>query len=219
VRIDLFGEGALLAVLGQGMRPSLNDRVHALADAVRADALAGFPWRTPVPSFDSLLVPFDPLAVDAETSSGRLRGLAEGIDAAARPGSSDSPVVEIPVRFGGMDGPDLVDVASRLGLEPSAVVRLYTRRTYRVYMLGFTPGWAYLGVLPERLRLPRRATPRLQVPAGSVGIAGRQTGVYATPSPGGFHLIGRTDTVLWDPDRVPPNLLGAGRSVRFVAIA
>jgi inhibitor of KinA len=216
--IERFGEGALLAVLGHGMRPSLNDRVHALAAAVREDALSGFPWGTPVPSFDSVLVPFDPLAADAETSIGRLRSLADGIDASRGPGRPGSSVVDIPARFGGDDGPDLIDVASRLGLEPSAVVRLYTRRTYRVYMLGFTPGWAYLGVLPERLRLPRRATPRLHVPAGSVGIAGRQTGVYATPSPGGFHLIGRTDAVLWDPERVPPNLLLPGRSVRFVPI-
>ena len=120
----------------------------------------------------------------------------------------------IPVTY---DGPDLEDAARALGLGIGELVRLHTTPTYRVFMVGFVPGWAYLGPLPEPLRLPRRSVPRTQVPAGSVAMAGAQTGVYPLPTPGGWHLIGRTDLPMFIPDHDPPLLLRTGDRVKFFA--
>ena len=119
------------------------------------------------------------------------------------------------VRYGGDGGPDLVEVAERLGLAPRQVVELHASVLYRVAILGFMPGFAYLGEVPEALRLARRETPRGRVPAGSVAIAGRQTAVYPAATPGGWHLIGHTDTLLWDIERDPPAILRPGDHVRF----
>jgi KipI family sensor histidine kinase inhibitor len=131
--------------------------------------------------------------------------------------ADDRPPIEIPVRYGGDDGPDLEGVAGRLGLASDAVVALHAGTTYRVFMLGFAPGFAYLGTLPAELSLPRRTEPRPSVPAGSVAIAARQTGVYPVATPGGWHLIGRTEVTLWDPSAEPPARLAPGDRVRFVA--
>jgi inhibitor of KinA len=125
-------------------------------------------------------------------------------------------VIEIAVRYGGADGPDLLDVALQLDLTPDQVVALHTGQPYRVVMLGFAPGFPYIGPLPAALMLPRRATPRTAVPAGSVAIAAGMTGVYPQRLPGGWHLIGRTYAVLFDPHRSPPSLLQAGDQVQFV---
>ena len=128
-----------------------------------------------------------------------------------------SRLATIAVRYGGADGPDLDEVAALHGLRPSDVVDLHAGATYRVFFLGFAPGFAYLGPLPAELVTPRRATPRERVPAGSVAIAGEQTGVYPFETPGGWQLIGRTEERLWDldPDRRSPALLQPGDSVRF----
>ena len=125
-------------------------------------------------------------------------------------------VVEIPVRYGGDDGPDLADVAAHTGLTPEEVVRRHSAGTYTVYFLGFQPGFAYLGGLDPALATPRRTEPRLAVPAGAVGIGGEQTGVYPAAAPGGWQLIGRTELPLFLPERDPPSLLAPGDTVRFV---
>ncbi|MFD9794852.1 5-oxoprolinase subunit PxpB [Streptomyces sp. NPDC059070] len=121
--------------------------------------------------------------------------------------------VEIPVRY---DGPDLAEVAAGWGMSPEAAVRLHSAAEFRVAFCGFTPGFGYLTGLPERYSVPRRATPRTAVPAGSVALAGPYTGVYPRSSPGGWQLVGRTDAVLWDPAREPAALLAPGTRVRFV---
>ena len=131
----------------------------------------------------------------------------------SRPGS----LHVVPVSYGGADGPDLADVAARTGLSEAEVVRLHSDAEYTVLVLGFMPGFPYLGILPVELDLPRRATPRVRVPAGSVAITGRQTGIYPFASPGGWHLIGRTSTRTWDPATNPPTLMAPGDRVRFVA--
>lgn len=124
--------------------------------------------------------------------------------------------VVIPVRYGGEAGPDLADVARHSGLSPQEVIRLHAQGAYRVYCLGFQPGFAYLGGLEERLHMPRRATPRLSIPAGSVAIGGSQTGVYPLSTPGGWHIIGNSSLRLFDPAADPAALLRPGDCVRFV---
>ncbi|MFJ9416474.1 5-oxoprolinase subunit PxpB [Streptomyces sp. NPDC101227] len=127
--------------------------------------------------------------------------------------SGDRPAVEIPVRY---DGPDLVEVAALWDVTPDEVVRLHSGTAFHVAFCGFAPGFGYLTGLPRQLHVPRRATPRTRVPVGSVALAGPYTGVYPRSSPGGWQLIGTTDTVLWDPDREPAALLAPGTRVRFV---
>ena len=126
--------------------------------------------------------------------------------------------VEIPVRYGGQYGPDLKSMATELGLSVEAVVNLHTEATYTVYFIGFQPGFPYLGGLSESLYFPRHAIPRTQVPAGSVGIGGEQTGVYPFESPGGWQLLGQTDSALFDLDQASPTLLSAGDTLQFRAI-
>jgi KipI family sensor histidine kinase inhibitor len=211
-----FGDSALLVVFGDSIDVALNSRVHALAAAVGAlRAAPGAPWGVPVPAYSSLLVPYDPERLSCEEAEAALAPLAAQAEAAADAASGE--VVEIAVHYGGDDGPDLEDVAARHGLTPAEAVALHTGALYRVFMLGFAPGFAYLGPLPPQLVTPRRPTPRPRVPPGSVAIAGSQTGIYPLATPGGWHLLGRTDAPLWDPQRDPPALLRPGQFVRFVA--
>ncbi len=223
--VERFGDQAFLVVLGGGIGPAANARAQALAAAIRAEAVEEVPWGRPVPAYESVLVPFDPDALGADAAEARLRALiASTVDRAraetgASTASAAQPVFEIPTRYGGADGPDLAEVAERLGSTPADVVALHARHVYTVSMLGFSPGFAYLGILPRALQVPRRDSPRTEVPAGSVAIAARQTGVYPIASPGGWNLIGRTDTVLWDPHADPPTPLTPGRRVLFVPVA
>ena len=217
VRIERFGEAALLVVLGDRLDAAVNARVHRLAAGLGSVAREENGLRAPVPAYASLLVPFDPLVIDEVA-------VREAIAVALQPGEGvgSDPAVDavarVPVRYGGEDGPDLAEVAARTGFSEADVVRLHAGVEYRVFCLGFVPGFPYLGLVPEQLALPRRATPRLHVPAGSVAIAGRQTGIYPTDTPGGWHLIGRTDLTMWDPRRDPPSLLEPGSRVRFVPV-
>lgn len=129
-----------------------------------------------------------------------------------------SDVVEIPVRYGGEDGPDLAAVALWANCTPADVVTRHSQRTYRVYMLGFVPGFSYMGSVDPSIAAPRHRVPRERVPAGSVGIAGEQTGVYPIVTPGGWQLIGRTDVAMFDAARTPPTLVNPGDLVRFVPV-
>jgi KipI family sensor histidine kinase inhibitor len=205
--IEPFGDSALLVTLGDVIDPEINARVHALAVAVRA---AGSPWSTPIPAYASLLVGYESRRLSVDEAIERLTALVAEVGPAA---PDAGPLIQIDVVY---DGPDLDAVAERCGLTPADVVEMHSSVVYRAYMLGFSPGFAYLGELPASLELPRRETPRQRVPAGSVAIAGRQTAVYPQSTPGGWHLIGRTDAVLWDAGREAPALITAGAQVRFV---
>jgi KipI family sensor histidine kinase inhibitor len=221
--VEPFGERAFLVVLGGTIDRATNRRVHALTAAIRAEAADGVPWGRPVPAYESVLVPFDPDALEAAVAEARLAALAAGLErgpgAVAALGDADTlPIFGIPTRYGGADGPDLAEVAARTGRAAAEVVALHAGPVYTVYMLGFSPGFAYLGSLPAALEVARRDTPRTEVPAGSVAIAARQTAVYPGASPGGWNLIGRTDVVLWDPRADPPTPLAPGRRVRFVPV-
>jgi len=213
-----FGDSALLVSFGDEIHPELNDRVRALAAAVARARTAGAGWQAPIPAYASLLCSYDPLRMTASAAQSALEGLV-GRLTDQQPAQLPSAIVEIGVRYGGDDGPDLTDVAGRTGLTPAQVVELHASVVYRAYMLGFAPGFAYLGQVPAELELPRRTTPRQRVPQGSVAIAGRQTAVYPLATPGGWHLLGRTELRLWDVERDPPALIAAGDSVRFVPLA
>lgn len=215
-RIVPFGEAAFLVQFGDVVDPVVNARVHALAGRVGADDTGVVGLGACVPAYASLLVPFDPSLVEAGVVARRLLELT-AVDTEAAVGPDRDPI-EIPVRYGGDAGADLGDVARRTGSSEADVVALHSDATYRVFMLGFAPGFAYLGPLPSALRLPRRDEPRLRVPAGSVAIAAAQTAVYPQATAGGWHLIGRTDVSLWDPDADRPARFEPGALVRFVPV-
>ena len=177
-----------------------------------AQAASGWPHVLEVvPGMNNLTVIFDPLEADPDELSARLEAAWDGAGAAPAEGRE----VEIPVQYGGEYGPDLKAVADHTGLTVKEVVERHAGGHYVVFFLGFQPGFAYMGGLEEVLHTPRRGEPRLEVPAGSVGIGGAQTGIYPATSPGGWQLIGRTAQKLFDPSRNPPTLLQPGDRVRF----
>ncbi len=210
-RIHPMGEAALLISLGNRISDATNDRVMRLYEALRDTNLGGI--GDLVPAFSSLLIRFDP----ERLSETELRAKVEGLLHSPVPLTArKSRTHVVPVQYGGEAGPDLACLARSHGLTVSEVVRLHTQRIYRVYFLGFMPGFAYMGRLASEITTPRLETPRVRVPAGSVGIAGAQTGVYPFSSPGGWRIIGRTDERIWDLDKSPPALFAPGDRVRFM---
>jgi inhibitor of KinA len=209
----------MLVILGDAVDVELNRRAHALAAEIGRDRARGrFPWGVPVPGYASVLVPYDPMVTSPQAATERLAELVGRERDSESPDAKGLPVLELRVGYGGEDGPDLGAVAERTGLTEQAVVELHAGTVYRVFLLGFVPGFAYLGTLPELLALPRRSEPRARVPAGSVAIAGRQTAVYPFSTPGGWHIIGRTDQQLWNLAETPPARLRPGQGVRFVPL-
>ena len=218
-RILPFGEAALLIEYGDEIGDEVNRRVHTLDALLAAASPTGLVETTP--GYCSLLVEYDPLRLPwtglIEALSGPIdASLAAGAEPGLR-GSSPEPK-QIPTAYGGEYGPDLDGVAAAHGLSPADVVRIHGETVYTVYMLGFSPGFAYLGSVPEVIATPRLTTPRTLVPAGSVGIAGRQTGIYPQATPGGWRLLGRTAISLFDAHRDPPAWLAPGDRVRFVPV-
>jgi len=220
------GDGAVVIQFGDDISPLLASRVHRASDALESANLA---WLAEVlPSYRSVLAQFDPHLISPNAALEALQAIVKTIDTpdqsgtdsstAGNGGEDDSNIVNIPVCYGEQFGPDLGDVAAHTGLSPEEIVTLHSEPTYLVYMIGFTLGFPYLGGMNPRIATPRLATPRTVVPAGSVGIAGNQTGVYPSASPGGWRLIGRTALPLADPSADPPCLLRAGSRIRFVPV-
>lgn len=207
------GDAALVVEFGDRIDPALNARVMALAAALRARPIAGIVEL--VPTFRSLALHYDPLRLGHADLVARLRPLvADLCDVAAR-----RRFVTIPACYADDLAPDLADVAALTGLAPEEVVRQHAGTDYSVFMLGFLPGFPYMGVLPERLHLPRLTTPRLRVPPRSVAIAMGMTAVYPLESPGGWRLIGAVPVDLFDIAADPPALLRPGDTVRFRPVA
>ncbi len=207
------GDSTIVVEFEERIDPVINARAVRLADAVLAAAIAGV--RDVVPTYRSVAVFFDPLRTD-------YRGLVDWLEVEAhRPGEADGEQptpISVPVCYGGELGPDLAAVARFAKMSPDEVVAVHASAVYRVFMLGFMPGFAYLGVLDARIAMPRHSTPRVRVPRGTVGIAGVQTGIYPAETPGGWQLIGRTPVRPFDMDRSAPFLFKSGDSVRFVPI-
>ncbi len=201
------GDRALLVTLGRSIDPELLGEVLALDQALQDRWPKGL--LTTVPAYASLLCRYDPVITDAARLEASIRHL-EGRVVASVPSGT---IVDVPTRY---DGPDLADVARRASLTPADVVDAHASQQYLVYCVGFAPGFTYCGALPDQLSVPRLASPRLRVPAGSIGIAGRQTGIYAVESPGGWNLIGRTGLRLFDPTADPPARFKPGDRLRFI---
>ena len=206
------GDAMLLVELEPAIDPVINERAILLAAGLRARQARGV--RDIAPGYSTLGIHIDPLQTDLaaleQVIASEFAALAALNEVAAR------DPIEIPVEYGGAHGPDLDAVAAHAGCSAAEVIKRHSERTYRVYMLGFVPGFAYMGRVDSSIAAPRHRVPRERVPAGSVGIAGLQTGVYPVESPGGWQLIGRTPTIMFDADRAQPSLLKAGDLVRFV---
>lgn len=212
VRFLPCGDQAVTVEWGSTIDENINRQVHAFARKV--EELSHPAITEVVPTYRSATVHYRPEVLSYEELNQLLAPLAQG---SAEEGE-ELPVVEIPVCYGGEYGPDLEEVAQHCSLTPEEVIARHTAPTYRIYMLGFTPGFPYLGGMDPSIAAPRRKEPRIHIPAGSVGIAGEQTGVYPIVSPGGWQLIGRTPLRLFDPQREQPILLSAGAGIRFVPI-
>lgn len=210
-RITPLGEAAFTIALGDTVDPALHRRVLVLADRLRA--VLGLRTQEIVPAFATVGVHFDPLRQSFATLAGIAAATAAEVLVADAPQPPPGRHWEVPARY---DGPDLAAVAAAAGLSESEVVAIHSGTTYTVYFLGFAPGFAYLGQLDERLVLPRRSVPRKRIEPGSIAIAGRQTAIYPLPTPGGWHLLGRTDLRLFDPTRNPAALFAPGDTVRFI---
>ncbi len=204
------GDRGLLVEYGDAIDPEINRKVRVMAAALAQDRPAAIV--EVIPTYRSLLILYDPLAADPAAVEAILTGLEERLDEIEIP---PPETVEIPVLYGGEYGPDIGFVAEHNGLTEEEVIRLHSQPAYQIYMIGFTPGFPFLGGLDDRLFTPRLSTPRTLVPAGSVGIANNQTGMYPVDSPGGWRLIGRTPLKLFDPNRAEPFLYKAGDLIKY----
>ncbi|RPJ39395.1 MAG: 5-oxoprolinase subunit PxpB [Chloroflexi bacterium] len=216
-RFQPAGDSALLVTFANRIDLAANRQAHMLARAIaRAAAVQSLPGLgEAVPGYITLLVHYNPLQLDYAA-----------VEQFVRQNFSNEAVqlleprrVEVPVIYGSENGPDLAFVAGHCGLSEAEVIRIHAGRDYPVYMMGFTPGFPYLGGMDPAIAAPRLSSPRSLVPGGSVGIAGEQTGIYPVDSPGGWRIIGRTPLRLFDPTREPPFLLSPGDLVRFVPLA
>ncbi len=212
--IRYLSDRGLLVELGTGIDPAVNRCVQRLQRRLARESIEGV--LETVPAYSSLLVIYDPLRILPQALKRHIAGLCE-FETADQ--DEEHTIHEIPVVYGGSAGPDLDHVAAYHGLSADEVIRLHSGTVYRVYMIGFTPGYPYMGELPEALATPRRETPRTHIPQGSVAIAQRQTGIYPVVSPGGWQVIGRTPVPLFDFQRETPSLLAMGDQVRFVAVS
>ena len=209
----IAGDQGIMMEFGETISPEIHERIRAMLlalDGARPEGVVEY-----APAYRSITLLYDPLA----TSFDRLRERLDELFRSSGDITLPAPeIVELPVCYGGRFGPDLAFVAESHHLSAEEVIRLHSGPDYFVYMLGFTPGFPFLGGLPEALHTPRLESPRKKVPAGSVGIAGGQTGVYPIASPGGWQLIGRTPVKLFDSGRDRPFLIGAGNILKFKPI-
>ena len=212
-RVIPLGDQGLTVEFGETIDIQTNELVLAFAAAVERVTIPGV--MEVVPTYCSATIYFNLRRTDADAVTAHLRLLLDTVSPAINPARTTH---RIPVCYGGEWGPDLVDVAEGAGLTPSDVLTLHASVLYHVYMVGFSPGFPYLGTVPDRIAAPRVPTPRKQVAAGSVGIAGSQTGIYPHASPGGWRIIGRTPIRLFDLTRPQPFLVAAGDQVQFFPI-
>jgi inhibitor of KinA len=210
VQFRISGDCVLLAVYGTGIDPIVNEKVRRMAVLVNSFDHPAI--EAVVPSYCTLALHYNPLEIQHAELIALVLHLEQDLAQVVIP---EAATVEIPVCYGGELGPDLASVAAQSGISPDEVIRIHSAVSYRIYAIGFAPGFCYLGGLDPRIHAPRHTTPRLQVAAGSVGIAGSQTGVSPLASPGGWQLIGRTPLCLFAPERLQPIPYQPGDTLRF----
>lgn len=210
----LMGDKGLLVEFGDEISREINDKVRRMFQALRNEPIEGI--NEIIPTYRSIVIIYNPTVISLEKLKNDIKKIEKGIHCILLP---ESRLVSIPVLYGNSYGPDLEFVAKYHNLSIDEVIYLHCSKTYFIYMIGFLPGFPYMGELPEELVTPRLKTPRLSVPKGSVGIAQRQTGIYPMESPGGWQIIGRTPIELFDPKRDPPSFLKMGDLVQFYPIS
>ena len=213
IKIRPAGDASLLIEFGKEISPEINAKITATVQLMKEQHIEGVV--DIIPAFCSLLINYDPRVLSYDELSKRMKRL---LNIEIKAGETGRRVFEIPVCYGGQYGPDLANIAEHAGLTEEEVIEIHSSRDYLIYMLGFLPGFCYLGGLDERIHTPRLANPRLKINAGSVGIGGSQTGIYPLDSPGGWQLMGMTPVKTYDPDREVPILLSAGDFIRFIPV-
>ena len=208
------GDAALQVVFGNVISPEINMKVTGFAALIKQQLVEGI--TDMIPAFCTLLIHYDPRIITYDLLLEKLEGL---MDLNVKTKKTSARVFEIPVLYGGEFGPDLAFIATNAGLSTDEVIAIHSGKDYLIYMLGFMPGFPYLGGLDPQIHTPRLDNPRLKIPAGSVGIGGEQTGIYPLESPGGWQLLGRTPLKTYDPTREQPILFDAGDYIRFVPIS
>ena len=213
-RFATLSDRALVVHLGDQIDTAMFRAVRSMSRQLEANPPAGMV--EVVPAFTTVAVYYDPLCTSEAELTSHINGLESLLDSTAEP---PPRVVEIPVCYGGEFGSDLEFVAKHARISTSEVIEVHSAADYLVHMIGFAPGFPYLGGMSSKISTPRRSSPRLKIPVGSVGIAGDQTGIYPLETPGGWQLIGRTPLELFQPNQDPPTLLQAGDVVRFRSIS
>jgi len=206
-------DNSILVKFGDEIKREINQDIQAMVYLLEEEKITGVIEY--IPSYTKLMIVYNPLIIDYHTLVAQLRELKEKIDIFTTPSTK---IIEIPVMYGGEYGPDLETVAKYNSLSVEEVIKIHSSRDYLIYMLGFTPGFPYLGGMSKKIATPRLKNPREKIPAGSIGIADHQTGIYPISSPGGWQIIGRTPVKLFDPNREAPFLLEAGSYLRFVPV-
>ena len=213
IRILTAGDSALLIEFGKEINPETNRKITAIVQLMREQHIEGIV--DVIPAFCSLLINYDPRVLSYEELKERMENL---LKMETKTETTRKRIFEIPVCYGGEYGSDIDNIAEHAGLSVNEVIKIHSSKDYLIYMLGFLPGFTYLGGLDERIHTPRLASPRLTIRAGSVGIGGSQTGIYPLDSPGGWQLMGLTPVRTYDPERQTPILVEAGDYIRFIPI-
>jgi inhibitor of KinA len=217
-QINFHGDSTLVIEFGKDIDVYTNKLVQFVFSKTEKRLYKNLFIKDVYPTYKSLVINYDNLAIDYQALKKKIESLVFEIIVNYDKNVSNDKVLEIPVKYGGEFGPDLKIMSKKLNISEESIINIHSSAIYRIYMIGFMPGFPYLGGLDERISFPRLSTPRIKVPAGSVGIAGKQTGIYPFESPGGWNIIGRTELSLFDVDANPPSLLSNISQLRFLKL-